>query len=208
MEAGTDAEAEGGPEEDSEEAEGEAAPAEAGMADAAPEYGAAATRAGVTEGSADPSQVEGVPERVEPLPAADDPKGNRRRSRRGPRRRRAEETLPEVAALDAEQPYLPPYNGPTPADPFGGGAFVFEALERTEAEAAPPPPALPRVIGPDDASEADAPEAGEAAHDPGEAASPPTPANDLPPLEPAIQPIVVDATTAPPAERKRGWWRR
>jgi ribonuclease E len=41
----------------------------------------------------------------------------------------------------------------------------------------------------------------------------PTPANDVvapepPPAEPAVKPILVGAGGEPPAERKRGWWRR
>ncbi len=39
-------------------------------------------------------------------------------------------------------------------------------------------------------------------------ATPPTPANDSTPSEPAIRPIVIGAEEAPPAEKKRGWWRR
>jgi len=216
-----EADTEAGPEEDSEEADAAAVPAEAApaqpVADAAAEEGV------------DPSRVEGVPERAEPGLAADESRGGRRRGRRGPRRRRGEDVLPEVAALDAEQPYLPPYVGPTPADPFGGQAFdIFDALERREAEAAAAP-ALPRVIEPEVAPEPVpdiAPEPATALREPvaepeapmlgdtaradghGEATEPPAPANDLPPLEPPIQPILVDAALKPPAERKRGWWRR
>ena len=45
----------------------------------------------------------------------------------------------------------------------------------------------------------------------------PTPANDTggeialpepPPPEPLIKPILIGADAEPPAERKRGWWRR
>jgi hypothetical protein len=48
-------------------------------------------------------------------------------------------------------------------------------------------------------------------------ASLPTPANDTtgdivipepPPAEPLIKPILVGAGSEPPAEPKRGWWRR
>ncbi len=263
-ETGADIQAGSGAEEEAEDAEEEAAvPAETGMVDGTP-VEAPAVEA-VPAAGPDPSQVEGVPERTEPALAADDPRGNRRRGRRGPRRRRAEETLPEVAALDAEQPYLPAYVGPTPADPFGGQAFdIFDALERVETEAATagPLPSLPRIIEPDIAPEPvpdtapepaadlrmaspepEAPAVGDAADstdfapelarawdiaapeaeapvaggtspadglDPAPAApdAPPTPANDSPVVEPAVQPILIDAAAAPPAERKRGWWRR
>ena len=40
-----------------------------------------------------------------------------------------------------------------------------------------------------------------------EPAPPPVPANDTPPA-PVIQPIIVGSESAPPAERKRCWWRR
>ncbi len=247
--ADTEAGAEAGLADGTDEAEGEPVPAEADAAevapldaaplDAAPLETAAAESASGTEANPDPLPVEGVPEHFEQAPAGDDPRGNRRRGRRGPRRRRPEETLPEVAAPGAEQPYLPPYVGPTPADPFGGQAFdIFDALERAEAEAvtATPSPALPRIIEPDSAPEPVASVASEPARileeavadtaapelpvvggtasadgsDLAPAAPEPTaaPVEEPPPPEPAIQPVLVDAATVPPAERRRGWWRR
>jgi ribonuclease E len=144
-----------------------------------------------------------------------------------------------VAAPGAEQPYLPTYIGPTPADPFGGQAFdIFDALERAEAEAATPvsPPTLPRVIEPEIAPEPvpdlapepapalETAQAGPEAMDAPlvggigaqedlqvAAIAPEAPAasrEDATPSEPAIKPVLVDATTTPPAERRRGWWRR
>ncbi len=114
--------------------------------------------------------VEGVPEHGEPAEAeagttgpapaatgnagsgsAEDDGRNRRRGRRGRSRRRGDETLPEIAALGAEQPDLPPvYAGPTPANPFGGTAFdIFDALEQAENQAtAAPAPALPLMVEP------------------------------------------------------------
>ncbi|MBV8615469.1 MAG: ribonuclease E/G, partial [Acetobacteraceae bacterium] len=216
-----EADAEAGPEEDALEADTEAVPAVAASDQSVASAGA--------EEGVDPSHIEGVPERAEPALAADESRGGRRRGRRGPRRRRGEDVLPEVAALDAEQPYLPAYVGPTPADPFSGQAFdIFEALERSEAEA-PAAPALPRVIEPEvapepvpdiapepvtalraPAAEPDAPVLGDTARGDGQdgATEPPAPADDFPPLEPPVQPILVDAALEPPAERKRGWWRR
>ncbi|MBV8092370.1 MAG: Rne/Rng family ribonuclease [Acetobacteraceae bacterium] len=73
----------------------------------------------------------------------------RRRGRRGGRRRRredVEETLPAIAALDAEQPELPAYIGPTPANPFGFHAYdIFEVIEERElgSQPEPKPPATP-----------------------------------------------------------------
>jgi ribonuclease E len=69
----------------------------------------------------------------------------RRRGRRGGRRRRRDGTDggPEsVAEPGAEQPELPPiYNGPTPANPFGGQAFdIFDVLEQAELAADRPIP--------------------------------------------------------------------
>ncbi len=242
-ENGTDAEAEAGSEDGSEEIDGEAGPVEVGPTEIASTEIGAVESPSTTGETPDPSHVEGVPEHAEAAAGGDDPRGNRRRGRRGPRRRRAEETLPEVAALGAEQPYLPAYVGPTPADPFGGQAFdIFDALERAEQEAvtALAAPALPRVIEPEAAPEpvADiapepataleatlaepdvAPDAGEApvasgtVHEDGPDLAPiapetlAAPAEEPTPAEPAIRPVLVDATTAPPAERKRGWWRR
>jgi ribonuclease E len=152
----------------------------------------------------------------------------RRRGRRGGRRRRREpgdEALLAVAALDAEQPDLhaePPYRGPTPADPFGGGGFdIFDIMDRAEVEAEPavpvaaPAPATPEPAlsepGPEPSAEAPAepwPAAVEAAHPAPEAAPMmASPANDVV-QEPAIRPIVIGSVDTPPVEKKRGWWRR
>ncbi len=61
----------------------------------------------------------------------------RRRGRRGGRRRRrtAEEDIAPVAELGAEQPELPsaPYQGPTPANPFGSRAYdIFDVIDQAE----------------------------------------------------------------------------
>ncbi|MSP04125.1 MAG: Rne/Rng family ribonuclease [Acetobacteraceae bacterium] len=75
---------------------------------------------------------------------------NRRRGRRGGRRRRRDEdgTLASVAEPGAEQPDVPAYAGPTPADPFGGQSYdIFAVLEQAEqaAEQAAVAPALAPV---------------------------------------------------------------
>ena len=70
--------------------------------------------------------------------------GAKRRSRRGGRRRRREpDGAPEAA--ETEEPveaeaimasYAPVWTGPTPADPFGGGATfdIFDAIEQAEEQ--------------------------------------------------------------------------
>ncbi len=76
---------------------------------------------------------------VEGEAAAEDKDAQRRRGRRGGRRRRpAAEGVSAVSEPGAEQPeLLPPYDGPTPANPFGGQSFdIFAALEQAEEQAA------------------------------------------------------------------------
>jgi ribonuclease E len=88
--------------------------------------------------------VEGVPEHAEeeagdegdgPVRDEESREARRRRGRRGGRRRRREEegVLPPLAEPGADQPEVPAYRGPTPADPFGGAGFdIFEVIERAE----------------------------------------------------------------------------
>jgi ribonuclease E len=87
--------------------------------------------------SAPETHIEGVPEHAEPVGEDD---ARRRRGRRGGRRRRREPGEGEgspFADPGAEQPDLPVYIGPTPANPFGGQAFdIFDVLEQAEASAA------------------------------------------------------------------------
>jgi ribonuclease E len=148
----------------------------------------------------------------------------RRRSRRGGRRRRrdapeAEGTLPEVALPGSEQPELPAYVGPTPADPFGGQTFdIFDVMEQAEARAAEAAAAPPRRATPP-AAEAPLPAPVAPPPEPAAAEAAPTlhveeapqAANGHepepePPAAPAIKPIVVG--TVPVEDPKRGWWRR
>ena len=189
----------------------------------------------------------------------DDPR-NRRRGRRGGRRRRREGDgdISPFALPGADQPELPPvYAGPTPADPFGGGAFdIFDVMEQVERQAeagsaarpdplaeimnaaGPEPDPTAQEVEPQEVTEAPvaavlepagasagppaiaeiynvtAPEPSPERLTMSEASAAPTPANDVepsveqPPAAPAILPILVGAGDEPPAEKKRGWWRR
>jgi ribonuclease E len=80
---------------------------------------------------------------------SDEDTRNRRRGRRGGRRRRrdGDADLSPFAVPGADQPELQPvYAGPTPADPFGGGAFdIFDVMDQAEraAEARPAPRVAP-----------------------------------------------------------------
>jgi ribonuclease E len=149
------------------------------------------------------------------------PPRSRRRGRRGGRRGAGTE------GAAAEQP-APAYLGPTPAEPFGGGAYdIFDMIEEGMAPAAsqPPPRQEAVPVAPQRASAPAAapdPQAG-TAHTV-EVSSPPAesvnvePATErmpaqaepsLPPSPaPVIQPIVIGPEEPPAAERKRGWWRR
>ena len=64
--------------------------------------------------------------------------GGTRGPRRGRRRGGRDGDLPALGVPGAEQPDLvPAYVGPTPADPFGGGAFdIFDVMEQAELNAA------------------------------------------------------------------------
>jgi ribonuclease E len=125
-----------------------------------------------------------------PTPQAAEAESPKRapRGRRGGRRPRRGE---EAADADSAPPIAPPaYVGPTPADPFGSVADIFDLLEQAEA-AAPvaasspqPPPATNGKVEPAPAAEAAEPVAG-----------------------PVVQPVVIgESETA--GEKKRGWWRR
>jgi len=105
------------------------------------------------------------------------------------RRGRSRRKKPADSTAQAELAPLP-YAGPTPADPFGGGLDIFDALERVEslhAGSTAGPVAPPEAV--DGAANTDAAGVGE-------------PAVGAP-----VQPVVI-AENAPAAERKRGWWRR
>jgi len=137
--------------------------------------------------------IEGVPEHFEPSDAAaqaeadaEAERANRRRGRRGGRRRRRDDdpTLAAVREPGAEQPEVPAWTGPTPADPFGGQNFdIFDVLERAEqaAEASTTPGA---TAEPAPAPVSEAPVV--------EAASPPA-------VEPVAEPAASEPTTSEPA---------
>jgi ribonuclease E len=152
-----------------------------------------------------PREEEAAPEQAA---AGDRP----RRPRRG-RHRPHQAELPPHAAPDAEQPELPPvYQGPTPANPFGGHTFdIFDVLEQAEAKPEPvrePEPARePELVA--------APEPALLAIEPLEPEPAPMQAVEEPPVaandeaaEPAVKPIVIGSAEDVVTEKKRGWWRR
>ena len=107
----------------------------------------------------------------------------RRRGRRGGRRRRrdtpeGEETPADDAATEAPAHTPPVYAGPTPADPFGGGAFdIYDVMEQAEQRAAATPPIQ---HAPDEAARAVAEASAAEATVPAEAIAPaPEPAVDV-----------------------------
>ncbi len=162
----------------------ETAEADAGAVAAAPgddtdgeaALGETASDEGVAGGEAAAAPTAG-----EPAEEETEEQGRKRRGRRGGRRRRREG---EPEAPSAE-PEMPAYVGPTPADPFGGGAYdIFDVLEQAEeqranAVAVPalearPEPALEPLPEPPGAAEAPETEAF-AQHMTAEADTPPEP---------------------------------
>jgi ribonuclease E len=151
--------------------------------------------AALAEAIPDESVAEGeaaaAPAAGEPAEEETEEQGRKRRGRRGGRRRRREGE-PEAPAAEPERPA---YVGPTPADPFGGGAFdIFDAIEQAEeqrasAAAVPaleatPEPALEPLPEPPGAAEV--PEAETfAQHATAEADTPPEAAAELGSTEPA-----------------------
>jgi ribonuclease E len=158
-----------------------------------------------------------VPGHDEAAAAGEDQPKPKPRSRRGSRRR----TRPEGEGDTV--PLVPAYTGPTPADPFGNVADIFDILERAaeqrdiappaRSRAAPRELAAPAGIVPEAAGRAagldnQAP-AVEALLDPPLTAVAATgqPASTEPVVGPAIKPVVIGQDEVP-VERKRGWWRR
>lgn len=165
--------------------------------------------------------------------AEGDDRSPRRRGRRGGRRRREGEPLPDAAAPEADmapQPSLTPsYAGPTPADPFGGAPdSLMAAMEAAEAAAeaalAPRPVRVAPVPAPAEA----APElvAAEMVAAPvvpepvvpepvvqepvvavAAPAAAPEPAAAEPVIGPAILPKSVEEV-ASAAPRRGGWWKK
>jgi ribonuclease E len=172
----------------------------------------------VDPGAAEQPQVE-APELEEEAEGR-----GRRRGRRGGRRRRR--ITPALAEPVAAPP--PPYSGPTPAEPFGGGAFdlfdMIEAEPEPEPVAPAAPPSIPMAAETAPEFIAPAPAEHDAQAEPALAATPAVQAAAAaerrePALatagtesaaaepEPAIKPIII-SESEPVAERKRGWWRR
>ncbi|HET6183697.1 MAG TPA: Rne/Rng family ribonuclease [Acetobacteraceae bacterium] len=204
--------------------------------DGAPESAPAAGPSGeeaLVEGV--PEMVDSMP--AEPRDEERDARRRRSRHRRRGRRDEVLPEIAAPGAEQPDVPALGLYTGPTPANPFGGQGFdIFEALEQAEqqrsaAPARPMPEPAPATVTPEaDMPQAphpepyggagDAPEAGqpEPAPPPPAASAPepsagngaePVPAEEEPPPPaPAVLPILVGAEPEPPAERKRGWWRR
>ena len=122
-----------------------------------------------------------------------------------PRRSRSRRKKPVDGPAQAELAPLA-YAGPTPADPFGGGALdIFDVLERVESlhVAAAAVPAVAVAI-----TESVVPQtpAAPAESEPATAVAAEATSSE-PVIGAPIQPVVIDET-APAAERKRGWWRR
>jgi ribonuclease E len=149
---------------------------------------------------------------------------SRRRGRRGGRRRHSpRDDLPEAArepepvAVEAppEPAYIPvpAYTGPTPAEPFGRGAYdIFDVIEQAEeqpdvvVEPMPAPAMVMAAPEPEPAPELILAAATPLVPEPVVAVSPPAEAEPEP--GPAVRPIVIGRDPIPEVERKRGWWRR
>jgi ribonuclease E len=154
-----------------------------------------------------------VPGRDEAAEAAEEQAKAKPRGRRGGRRR----TRPEAGAESSVAPSS--YVGPTPADPFGNVADIFDLLEQAAEQrviAAAPQPVARATETPQAEAETEAasrPENGEtvpalalvepvAPVDPAEIA-----AGTAPVVGPATRPVVIGEGEVT-SERKRGWWRR
>jgi ribonuclease E len=165
---------------------------------------AAAADDGETPSPAAPGPEIAVPGHDEAAEATDEQSKPRTRSRRGGKRR------PRADSGDAS-PAPAPYAGPTPADPFGNVADIFDILELAEEQrAAPVALSIPAVANGMNTAAEPAPSV-----EPPPVVAPPEPAHDPlpaasgnePVVGPAIQPVVIGEGDRA-AERKRGWWRR
>jgi ribonuclease E len=149
------------------------------------------------------------------------------------RARRSRARRPRAGTEAAAEAPAAPYSGPTPADPFGSVADIFDILEQAAEQrvtpAAPQPPApAAEKLAPESPAPAAAP-ASEPVEAPvaiaadavaeqiapapalSEAVAPVDPVDVAESTEPvagpAIKPVVIgEAEIA--VERKRGWWRR
>jgi ribonuclease E len=168
------------------------------------------------------SEAAPVPGHDEAAEAGEEQAKPKPRSRRGSRRRSRPDGEGDTAP-SAQTYSAPAYSGPTPADPFGNVADIFDILERAaeQRDIAPPVPSraaareLPAtaVTSPKAGNPATGPDDQQAAigalplpHDAPDVTTEPPQSNE-PVVGPAIKPVVIGQDEAP-AERKRGWWRR
>ena len=141
-----------------------------------------------------------VPGHDEASEAVEEQKARSSRGRRGGRRRRGDDHAPLEQTEQSQS--VPPYVGPTPADPFAHGPIdIFDALEFAEAQRLAEPFSLtvpvPNTPTPDGVALAS------------ESVSPPPEVERSEPIAaPPIQPVIVGADEAQAVEKKRGWWRR
>ena len=133
----------------------------------------------------EPVEASAARELAEAAPAEAEPVGMARAGRE------PVDAVPSAAPAEAAQ-------GGRPAD---AQAELPWAVAAQPALVAQPPGVVPEA--------ADVPLAAEAPASAGSAAAEarPVPANDVV-SGPVIQPIVIGSESAPPLERKRGWWRR
>jgi ribonuclease E len=119
---------------------------------------------------------------------------------------------PAVAAPVAEpEPELampePVTPEPVTPEPVTVELALEESVETVPEPVAEVPAAAEPLVEAPAPEPAPEPVAETVAAAPEPAPEPPQPANDVV-VGPAIQPIVIGAENAPPAEKKRGWWRR
>jgi ribonuclease E len=150
-----------------------------------------------------------VPGHDEAAEAAEENAKPKIRSRRGGRRRSRSD-----GASDNTGEATLAYAGPTPADPFGSVADIFDILEQAEQRvtpSAPQPPVLPAAEPEPPAADPVADLANPPAIAVSEAVAPVDPADVAastePVVGPAIKPVVIGSDPVV-VERKRGWWRR
>jgi ribonuclease E len=126
------------------------------------------------------------------------------RGKRGGRRRAAPKG--QAAPTSEAQRDLPPYAGPTPADPFAnGGMDIFDLMDMAEARQIPPPPAAIQM-SPQVSQTPQQPVAATIAIL--EAPPPAAPEPDPEPIAgPVIKPMLIDGSESV-AGKKKGWWRR
>jgi ribonuclease E len=138
---------------------------------------------------------------IETAAGEQDPDAPKRatRGRRGRRPRRPDNTDGQTSL----QPFAAAaYVGPTPADPFGNVADIFDLLEQSEAAVDAVVVTLPEPAIADDSNIEPAQNgADDPGPDMGDAGA------TEPVAGPVVQPVVIGTSEAT-GEKKRGWWRR